>query len=104
MVHALQQHGAVCHVRGRHWLERQRTVVFGLSQGRMKRQGQGSIPPRFRDSPTLQSLLAALEPPLTIRGPMLEAEALRPHLAYLASKASTARFGQSESGPIGPAL
>ncbi len=57
------------------------TVVFGCSQ-----RALGSIsvprPPRFRVPTDVYQLLSGVQPPVTIRGPLLEDEAMAPHEAY----------------------
>ncbi len=61
------------------------TIVFGCSQRRLM-----SIPvprpPRFRVPTDVRELLSGVQPPVTIRGPLLEEEAMWPHEGYWASR------------------
>ena len=61
------------------------TVVFGCSQRRLM-SIPALRPPRFRVPTDLHDLLSGLQPPITIRGPLLEDEAMAPHEGYWASR------------------
>ncbi|MGH2609412.1 MAG: nucleoside deaminase, partial [Tepidiformaceae bacterium] len=51
------------------------TIVFGCSQARLM-SIPGPRPPRFRVPTNLRELLAGVQPAVTIRGPLLEDEAM----------------------------
>jgi tRNA(Arg) A34 adenosine deaminase TadA len=57
------------------------TVVFGCSQRRLVGI-RGPHPPRFRVPTDLHDLLSGVQPPVTVRGPLLEDEAMHPHEGY----------------------
>ena len=57
------------------------TIVFGLSQVRLNQIPVGR-PPRFSRPTRLAELLDGLAPPVVVRGPLLEEEALGPHQGY----------------------
>jgi tRNA(Arg) A34 adenosine deaminase TadA len=57
------------------------TVVFGLSQVRLNQIPVGR-PPRFSRPTRLADLLDGIVPPVSVRGPLLEDEALGPHEGY----------------------
>jgi tRNA(Arg) A34 adenosine deaminase TadA len=56
-------------------------VVFGLSQVRLNQVPVGR-PPRFGVPTVLANLLAGVQPPIEVVGPLLEDEALEPHAGY----------------------
>jgi tRNA(Arg) A34 adenosine deaminase TadA len=56
-------------------------VVFGLSQVRLNQVPVGR-PPRFGVPTVLADLLAGVQPPIEVVGPLLEDEALGPHAGY----------------------
>lgn len=62
------------------------TVVFGCSQARLM-SIPGPRPPRFRVPTDIRALLSGVQPPVTIRGPLLEDEAMVPHDGYWAVRA-----------------
>ena len=64
------------------------TVVFGLSQVRLN-EIPIARPPRFAVPTRLAVLLSGVQPPIVIRGPLLEDESLAPHLGYWAPHAGS---------------
>jgi tRNA(Arg) A34 adenosine deaminase TadA len=60
------------------------TVVFGGSQ-RALMSIPVPRPPRFRVPTDIHQLLSGVQPPVTIRGPLLEEEAMAPHEGYWAA-------------------
>ncbi len=57
-------------------------LVFGVSQERCYREFPDAAPPRFREPISCRALLANVQPPVVVEGPLLEDEALRPHILW----------------------
>jgi tRNA(Arg) A34 adenosine deaminase TadA len=57
-------------------------LVFGISQECSYREFPDAAPPRFREPVSCHVLLANVQPPVVVEGPLLEEEALRAHILW----------------------
>jgi tRNA(Arg) A34 adenosine deaminase TadA len=61
------------------------TLVFGVTQRRRMAVQATVAPPRFRKAWSVVDLLSSVQPPIAIRGPLLEEEMLQVHVEYAAT-------------------
>lgn len=63
-------------------------LVYGVSQARWYEVFAGPAPPRFREPMSCRAILAGVQPPVNVIGPLIEEEGLRAHLLFAAASST----------------